>query len=114
MNILKNLGRLFAGGSRPGADNGLYFYVRAHRCDEVIRIRINPMNDPSEQDDGDDKSRTFIVRKTVVGRKCYDRMEAEFLFNRERQLTHKEVMGGVFVDEAAYQAYQASEAAKTG
>lgn len=110
MNILKNV--LSALGGRPPAhkDNGLYFYVRAHRCDEVIQVRLNLMNDLSHRDtESGEESKDFWVHKTIVGRKCYDRMEADFTFDENRKLTHKEVRGGVFVDEAAYRAYQESQ-----
>ncbi len=110
-NFLKNIARVFSGNpNRPGADGGLYYYVKSHRCDEVIRIRINPMNDLSKRDnergeEGDD----LFARKVVVGRKCFDRMEAEFIFDKDRRLKHKEVMGGVFVDTEAYAQYQESQ-----
>jgi hypothetical protein len=111
MNILKNVLRVFGGQpSAAAADNGLYFYVKAHRCDEVIQVRLNLMNDLSHRDDENGvESKDFFVHKTVVGRKCYDRMEAEFVFDQNRKLTHKEVLGGVFVDEDAYRAYQETQ-----
>ena len=53
MELLK---RLFGGnsGSRSfgGDADGLYFYVRPNGCEEVVRIRVNTMNDPSLRDEG--------------------------------------------------------------
>ena len=106
------LRRLFGlGGSAAGGPSrdatGLYFYVRSHRCGEVIRVRLDRNNDLSLQEDG-----TYYVRKVVVGNECFDRMEAEFYFDSQRRLTHKEVSGGVFVDHDEYEAYEESKRAQ--
>jgi hypothetical protein len=99
MNIFKNLGRMLAGGPKPGSDVGLYYYVRCHFCKEVVRIRLNPMNDFSHpENENGQESPNFFARKVIVGQKCYRRMEAEFT-------------GGVFVDEKDFLDYTAQEAA---
>ncbi len=111
MNIIKNLGRMFAGGSTPGGDVGLYYYVRCHVCKEVVRVRLNPMNDFSHPDnEKGESSPNFSARKVIVGQKCYRRMEAEFIFDPNKKLIHKEVTGGAFVDEADYTEYRQSVA----
>ena len=43
MNILKSL---FGGGSRS-SDRGIYFYVQPKMCQEILRIRVDPLNDLS-------------------------------------------------------------------
>ena len=105
-NLLKNLGRLFgAGGTPTGADpDGLYYYVRCARCGEVIQIRLNRNNDLSvEYGDKGDASDKLTAHKVIVGRRCYNRIEADFTFNRGRTLVDKAITGGTFVDASAYQ-----------
>ncbi|SRR5258708_7927705 len=100
MNILKQLANIFVGGSpmaRTG-DPGLYYYVRCDRCGEVIKVRINSMNDLSQNDEGN----AWFARKTIVGRRCYNRIEAEFVYDSKRQLTSSEIKGGTLVTEEDY------------
>lgn len=106
MNFLKSL---FGGGgstqSTSSADgDGLYFYVRPKGCDEVVRIRVNRMNDLSESEGGG----TYFVRKGVMGSKCFQRAELEIQFDGNRRPVEQHVTGGDLVDEAAWQAWQAT------
>jgi hypothetical protein len=103
MNILKQLANLFTGGAKPlSGDIGLYYYIRCDRCKEVIRVRINPMNDLSGTDDG----KGYFVRKTIVGRRCYNRIEAEFMYSRDRKLIDSTISGGRLVEQAEYEVDQ--------
>jgi hypothetical protein len=111
MNFLKRLfgGGESAGGRQAGDSKGIYFYIRSNRCDEVIQLRLDRANDLSIQDYS---PLTYYTRKLVVGTKCFDRMEAEFTFDSNRQLIDKSVQGGEFVEYEDYQAYTEREAAK--
>ena len=44
----------------------------------------------------------WFARKTIVGRRCYNRIEAEFVYDSKRQLTHTEITGGKLVTEEDY------------
>lgn len=106
MNIFKRLfgstGSTASSGTKgaPG-DRGIYFYVQPDGCEEVIRVRIDPMNDLSESDDG----KTYHVRKLARGVKCFKGVELEFAFNANKQVIEKDVKGGKLVDEAAWIAW---------
>ena len=111
MNLLRQLGKMLAGGgtsSGMSGDRGLYYYVRCNRCGEVVQVRIDPMNDLSAAD-GEEG---LFVRKVIVGRRCYNRMEAEFSFDGNRKLRDSKVSGGTFVDKDAFLEDQQKEAAK--
>lgn len=110
MNLLKRLSKLLSGPSAPAGDVGLYYYVQCNRCGEVIRVRINPMNDLSANDD----SSALFVRKVVVGTRCYNRIEVELTYNKDRKLIDSTVQGGKMVDEAAYEADQQNHPAPQG
>lgn len=104
MGIFK---RLFGGGSSAGGtkgaagDRGLYFFVKPEGCEEVIRVRIDPMNDLSESDDG----KSFYVRKVASGVKCFKKVEMEFAFNGGKQLVEKDIKGGTLVEESDWIAW---------
>jgi hypothetical protein len=106
VNILRQLASLFVGGTSASGDVGLYYYIRCSRCGEVIQVRINPMNDLSAADDGGG----LFTRKTIVGRRCYNRIEAEFSYDSNRKLTNADISGGTLVDKVAYQADQEKHA----
>jgi len=104
-NILKNLGRLFGGGAPSGDDpDGLYYYVRCLRCGEVIQVRLNKNNDLSiEYGEKGEASDRLSAHKVIVGTRCYNRIEADFTFNRSRTLVDKQITGGTFTDASEYQ-----------
>ena len=101
--------RIFGGGdAMEGGDrDGLYYYIKADRTGEVIQVRLNRANDLSLTDGGDG----YYARKLVVGQRSFDRIEAEFFFDRNRRFVSADVSGGQVVEKADYDAYQASPSA---
>jgi len=105
VNLLRNL---FGGkGGRSGDPDGLYFYVRANGSREVIQVRLHRYNDLTLSDD----EQNYFVRKVIVGHKSFERLEADFTFDKNRRFISCDVNGGELVDRAAYDAYLAQEAA---
>jgi hypothetical protein len=88
----------------------MYFYVRASRTGEVIQVRLHRYNDLTLSDD----EQNYFVRKLIVGHESFDRLEADFTFDKNRRLISCEVDGGEQVDRAAYDAYLAQEAPSAG
>jgi hypothetical protein len=101
MNILK---KLLGGGAGGGDQDGRYYYVRAKRTGEVIQIRLHRYNDLSMSDGGG-----YFTRKLVVGQRSFDRIEAEFYFDKNRNFVSAEVTGGELVDRADYERYLAEQ-----
>jgi hypothetical protein len=102
------LGKLFATGTTPvDGDRGIYFYVRTYRSKEVIRLRIDPMNDLTTDygEDNSGKRDRFTAHKMITGRKSFERLEADFVFDLHKKLIEKNVTGGEFVEKADYHAY---------
>ncbi len=102
MGLLNSLKALFAdGGERKPEDAGAWFYVRCRRCGEIIRVRVDMRNDPSEDDSGQ-----FVVHKMLVGgsRRCFDRLEMTLTFDANRRLRSQAVTGGDFVSADDYAA----------
>jgi hypothetical protein len=73
------------------------FTVKCKRCGETVTGRIDLDNDLSiEYEEGGD---VFYARKVLMGEnKCFQRMEANFKFNSERQVIEKDVIGGEFIE----------------
>jgi hypothetical protein len=92
----------FFGGGRREADRGIYLYIQPKRCDEVIRVRIDPYNELSQADEGDG----YFVRKLARGARCPFEVEILLRFDKNRTLRAREIHNGAFVDEAAYLARQ--------
>jgi hypothetical protein len=96
MELIK---RLFGGGggsrSFGGSDDGMYFYVRPNGCEEVVRIRVNMMNDPSQRDEG--------------GYWAHKYAELDVYFDAQRRFTHTELKGGTLVEQSDYEAWLAAQ-----
>jgi hypothetical protein len=105
VNLLRRL--LGGTGGRSGDPDGMYFYVRAKVTGEVIQVRLHRYNDLTLSDD----EQNYIVRKVIVGQKGFERLEADFTFDKHRRLISCEVDGGELVDRAAYDAYLADQEA---
>jgi hypothetical protein len=105
MNILK---RLLGGGTSGGDQEGMYYYVRAKRTGEVIQVRLHRYNDLSMSDDGGG----YFTRKLIVGQRSFDRIEAEFYFDKNRNFVSAEVSGGELVDRDDYEQYLAEHRAE--
>lgn len=104
--MFKRLQNLLS-SSAPPTNKGIYFYVQVYRLphqpsegDEVVQVRIDPMNEVSLSDEGE-----YFVRKEVVGPKTFRRATLTLHFNAQRRLTGSEVEQGVLTDQAAYEAY---------
>ena|SRR5579862_1487476 len=108
MNLFKQFMDIFSGKPAMARmdDRGIYYYVRCKRCGEIIRVRIDPMNDMSWNDDNS----ALFVRKVMVGKRCYNRIEGEFEYDKNRKLTNSKIDGGDLVDVQAYETDQQEHA----
>ena len=102
MDFLK---RLFGGSGGDVQGNALYVYVKPHRCDDVLELRINLNNDLSLNDTGDG----YWVRKLASSSnyKC-NQVEVTLYFDMNRRLQDKEISGGAWVSREDYEIWQAA------
>ncbi len=98
MQFLKTL---LSGGSRSD-DRGIYFYVQPKACQEILRIRVDPMNDLSRADDG----KGYWVRKMASGHRCPFQAEVEIYFDKNKRMTSSEVTNGKLVSEEDWLAWR--------
>ncbi len=112
MNFLKRLSSLF---STPAASPGRYFsvYVQCGRCGEKIHGRVDLNNDLSidygvvEGPDGEttppESEPKYFCRKGLIGeRRCYQTVEVELTFDKDRRLIDQKIKGGKFITEKEY------------
>ncbi len=81
------------GGARTSSDGGIYFEVQCNACGEVIRGRVSPTSELSQEEDG-----SYFVRKVLVGQKCFRSIEVQLRYKdlRGTELS-REVIGGTSV-----------------
>lgn len=101
MSFLQRLRQMFSGGSNVANSPALYeVQVRCRRCGEILTAHVSLANDLSM----DYESNTYYVRKLLVGdgsNRCFERVELQLTFDANRQLLHREAIGGTFVDPIA-------------
>lgn len=103
MNFLKNL---FSGiGDRNEGDRGVYFYVRPYRCDQLVKVRVDPMNDLSREEN----NKGYFVRKLAQATRCPFPSEVTVRFDKMKRVISKEIDKGDFVTEAEYEAWLAEK-----
>jgi hypothetical protein len=111
MNFLKRLTSLF---SAPSTEPSRYYlvYVQCNRCGEKIRGQIDMLNDLSIDygiGEGDEKGGgqvTYFVRKGLVGEeRCFQSVEVELTFDKDRRLIDRQIQGGKFLEEEESQSH---------
>lgn len=107
MGFLK---KLFGGGgnANKGGDGRSFFvYVRPKRCEEIIEVRVDLMNELSRTDAEDG----FFVRKVASATRCPFQAEIMLYFDKNRRLLSSEVEKGEFVSTEDYEAWVAAREA---
>ena len=92
--------------SSTGKDSHLYWiYVQCDRCQEKIRFHVDLRNDLSIQYGETEKEDVYFTRKRIIGRQgCFQAMDVELTFDKDRRLLDKQISGGRFISEEAYNA----------
>ena len=91
-------------GSSGSGDKGFFVYVRISRSGEVVRLRLRPGYDISQDDSG----RPF-TRKLIIGQRSFDRCEAVIYFDKNYQVADSEFEGGELVSESEWNTQQSQQ-----
>lgn len=100
MSFFSRLADLFRGG-RP-AERMLPIYVYSRRCREAVAGTVDLFNEVSQPDEGD---HAYYVRKVLhtSGRnRCFDQVEVQVWFDKNKRVAHHEVEGGRWLTEEEY------------
>jgi hypothetical protein len=98
MNFFNKLVSLFSPSS---ADNrNLWIYVKCKKCGEILRGRVDLHNELSIRYGESGGETSYYCRKVFVGgNRCYQPIEVELTFDKNRRLINEDIKGGVFVSE---------------
>ncbi|XWX03242.1 hypothetical protein VZO05_12090 [Aggregatilineales bacterium SYSU G02658] len=100
MQFLK---RLFA--PAPPKDRALVLYVKPKACNEILKVRIDTMNELSRSDDGEG----FFVRKLARGQRCPFQVEIELALDRNHNILEKTITNGTEATAEEYEAFLAAQ-----
>ena len=108
MNFLKKLGALFS--ASPGDSRNLWLYVKCDKCGEILKGRVDLHNDLSVQYGDSGSGASYFCRKVFVGsNRCYNPIELELTFDKDRRLLSEEIKGGETVTREDYLASHPSD-----
>jgi hypothetical protein len=95
MGIFKKLADLFS-SSGQGDGNAYWITVKCNRCGEQIRGRVDMRNELTINYEDN----TYYSRKVLMGDElCFQKIEVELTFDKNRRLIERQIRGGKFVDE---------------
>ena len=99
MGFMQKLAGIFSPRQKP-AGRYYEFQVRCNRCAEILTGRADLHNELSVDYGEDGKQENYYVRKVLMGEGlCFQRIEVELYFDKDRHLTQKEITGGQFVGD---------------
>jgi hypothetical protein len=102
MNFLRKI--FFGGGVSSTSSSDITLYVRPKMCEQVVSIQINTKDQLSLTDD----ESGYFVRKVANHPRCPFEAEIVLYFDRNKNLTKREITNGAFVEEKVYLDYLAS------
>lgn len=100
MGLLKKISSLLAFPSPPDRRKFYPFTVKCNHCGEIIQGQANMGNDLSAGNGEDADAGGFYCRKVLMGRqRCFQQIEVQLRFDKDRHLLDRQITGGQFVDE---------------
>ena len=98
MGFFKKLASIF---SSPSTTSNLYpIEVICKRCGETISGSVNLSNDLSIVYGNSNNDYTYFCRKALMGEgRCFQQVEVELTFDRNRRIIERKIKGGKFADD---------------
>ena len=97
MNFFKKLANIFTVPASPSIQYPIE--VVCKRCGEKISGSVNLNNDLSIVYGSSESDLTYFCRKVLIGeQRCFQQIEIELSFDRNRKLTGRKIKGGKFAD----------------
>jgi hypothetical protein len=95
MKLLNILKRLFLGAK---ADERITFVIKCSKCQEIIKVHINPHNDLMNQyKDANDSGPAYVLKKEVLGNNCNNLMQLTVEFDENYNIISESAEGGEMV-----------------
>jgi hypothetical protein len=100
MSLFKKISGLFTGSNPENKTGAFEIAVQCSRCGEVIRARIDLINDLSAEYGEGDGETSYHCRKVLIGKQgCYFPIEVMLKFDASRNLVGHQIPGGELLRE---------------
>jgi hypothetical protein len=101
MGFLKRLSGIFKAPAQASDEKFYLLTVRCNRCGEILHGQVNVYNELSADEDEAGQP-VFQGRKVLIGSgRCFQQIEVSLRFNARRELIHRQITGGTFVEGPA-------------
>ena len=93
------------GYTSKAGPHGIHIYVQCDRCGEKIPVRLSTTAELQRRDgpEAEVGSGAFFIRKTIVGNRCYQRIEARVDFDARYNVVDSEVQHGKLLTVEEYE-----------
>ncbi|WP_461370507.1 hypothetical protein, partial [Candidatus Darwinibacter acetoxidans] len=84
--------------------HGIWIYLQCDRCGEKIPVRLRTTSELQKREGPDAElgPGQYFVQKTVVGSKCYQRIEASVDFDAKYDVVDSQVVNGKLITYGEY------------
>lgn len=98
-NLTKNTAKGKSGYTTLEGRHGLWFYVRCDKCAEKIPVRVRTTSEVQRREgpEADLGPGQYFVQKTIVGSRCYQRIEAAIEFDARYNVVEASVKHGKLI-----------------
>ena len=89
----------------PGIEvtrDAVWVYVQCSKCGEKIALRLRKSSEIQREETGNRGYQMFI-NKTVVGNKCFNRMQLRLEFDGAYRVVNKRLDSGTFITKEEYE-----------
>lgn len=109
------LSKLFGGSSKSRSKgrsgftvqdgpHGIWIYIQCEKCGEKIPVRLRTTSEVQKREGPDAElgSGQYFVQKTIVGSKCYQRIEATVDFDAKYNVVDSHIDHGKLITAKEY------------
>ena len=82
--------------------DAVWVYVQCSKCGEKIALRLRKSSEIQREETGNRGYQMFI-NKTVVGNKCFNRMQLRLEFDGAYRVVNKRLDSGTFITKEEYE-----------
>lgn len=105
MSIWSRLSKMITGGAGGGPDNRTQnIFVLSQRCREPIAGQVDLLNELSRTEDDGAEFYSRKVLHTSGDNRCFDQVEVNLWFDRNKRIVNHEVSGGRWLEADEYAA----------
>lgn len=94
-----------SGYSTRDGNTGIMIYLQCNHCQEKIAVRLRTTSELQKREGPDAELGPghYFIQKTIVGSKCYQRIEATVDFDARYNVVHSEVHNGALITSEEYE-----------